>query len=124
MFYVPYKGFRCKNLREPPVIVSLDVGTSSVKVSLISLEGGIVRWASQHVEMASPEPGAAEHELEALYRALLKGLESVVRGYENRVEALTFSCYLHGIALLNGERKPVTNVFTHLDTRLVGTKVL
>ncbi len=99
------------------MIVSVDIGTSSVKASLISLEDGVVRWASQTAEMLSPELGAAEHELEALYRALLKVLEGVVRGFENRVEALTFSCYLHGIALLDEGRKPVTNVFTHLDTR-------
>lgn len=99
------------------MIVSVDIGTSSVKVSLISLEGNVVRWASHPVETMSPELGAAEHDLEALYQALLKGVKSVVEGYESRVEAITFSCYLHGVAILDRERKPLTRVITHLDTR-------
>jgi gluconokinase len=99
------------------MIVSVDIGTSSVKVALTDLEGSVVKWVSQPVETLTPEPGAAEHDLEVLYQALLRGMKSVVKGYESDVEAITFSCYLHGIALLNREKRAVTRVFTHLDTR-------
>ncbi|MDK6029149.1 gluconokinase [Ignisphaera sp. 4213-co] len=99
------------------MIVAIDIGTSSVKTALMDFEGHIAKECTQPVNLHMPEPGAAEHDLDEILKNIFKCLKLVVKGFEKKVEALSFSCYLHGLALLDQKLNPLTGVLTHLDTR-------
>jgi gluconokinase len=99
------------------VIVGVDVGTSSVKVALVTSNGEIVKEVTIGLDLLTPENGAAEHSLKQVYNAVFEGIKAVVKGFEGKVEAVSFSNYLHGVALLDTSMNPLTNILTHLDTR-------
>ena len=55
----------------PDVVLGLDAGTTSAKAVLVDRDGAIVaEAASDPIETRSPEPGAAEQDAEAVWRAL------------------------------------------------------
>lgn len=99
------------------MIVSVDVGTSSVKIGLVSNDGRILRSYVSEVPLIIETPSAAEHSLELLWSLTLQGIREVVRGYEGSIEAISLSTYLHGLALLDADFRAVVNVMTHLDRR-------
>ncbi|MEM2347979.1 MAG: FGGY family carbohydrate kinase [Sulfolobales archaeon] len=99
------------------MIVSVDVGTSSVKVGLVDHGLRIVRSYVAEVPLISRVSSAAEHDLNTLWELTLSGIREVVKGYESSVEAISLSTYLHGLAVLNSEFGVVFNVMTHLDRR-------
>lgn len=99
------------------MILTVDIGTSSIKVALVDLGGRVLKEVARPVELHMPEFGAAEHDLEAIFRGVTEAIGNVVKGFERNIYAISFGCYLHGIALLSSEMKPATNIFTHLDTR-------
>jgi len=102
------------------MIVSVDVGTSSVKVGLVSNDGRVLRSYVSDVPLIFEAPLAAEHDLKLLWDLTLRGIREVVRGYEGSVEAISLSTYLHGLALLDTDFRVVANVMTHLDRRSSG----
>ncbi|MEM4499592.1 MAG: FGGY family carbohydrate kinase, partial [Sulfolobales archaeon] len=102
------------------MIVSVDVGTSSVKVGLVSNDGRVLRSYVSDVPLIFETPLAAEHDLKLLWDLTLRGIREVVRGYEGSVEAISLSTYLHGLALLDTDFRVVANVMTHLDRRSSG----
>ncbi len=99
------------------MIISVDVGTSSIKVGLVDDGRGILRSYVSEVPLIIETHSAAEHDLKLLWELTLQGIRKVVKGYESRVEAISLSTYLHGLALLNPNFEVVTKVITHLDRR-------
>lgn len=99
------------------MIVSVDVGTSSVKIGLVSNDVKILRSYVSEVPLITETALAAEHDLKLLWDLTLRGIREVVRGYEGSVEAVSLSTYLHGLAILDSEFNVVSNVMTHLDRR-------
>ncbi len=99
------------------MIVSVDVGTSSIKVGLVSYDFKVLRSYVLNVPLITEPPPAAEHDLRMLWELTLRGIREVVKGYEGKVEAISLSTYLHGLALLDQNFEVVANVMTHLDRR-------
>jgi gluconokinase len=99
------------------VIIGVDVGTSSVKVALVSGSGAVVREVTVGLDLLTAEGGAAEHSPRQIYSAVVEGIKAVVKGFESEVEAISLSNYLHGVASLDLSMNPLTNILTHLDTR-------
>lgn len=107
---------------ELTMIISVDVGTSSVKVGLVDHDLRILKNFVAEVPLITKTTSAAEHDLHILWELTLRGIREVVKGYESRVEAISLSTYLHGLALLNADFGVVTNVMTHLDRRSSNTQ--
>jgi len=99
------------------VIIGVDVGTSSVKVALVSGSGAVIREVTVGLDLLTAEGGAAEHNPRQIYSAVVEGIKAVVKGFESKVEAISLSNYLHGVASLDLSMNPLTNILTHLDTR-------
>ncbi|MCS7099187.1 MAG: FGGY family carbohydrate kinase [Sulfolobales archaeon] len=97
--------------------VAVDVGTSSIKTALADARGYVVKEIATPIELTTPEAGAAEHDLERIARLVAESIRRIVSGFEDRVEALSFSNYLHGVSLLGEDCRAITGVLTHLDTR-------
>lgn len=99
------------------MFVSVDIGTSSVKAGLINEHGAVLASEVREIPLLKPSPLAAEHGLEQVWSLVVDAIRGVTKGFENRVEALVFSNYLHGLALLDDKFRVIWNVMTHLDRR-------
>ncbi len=97
--------------------VAIDIGTSSIKAVVVNEYGDIIRVASEDIPIHITPDGAAEHDLEYIKRKTLECLATVIKGFENNVESISFSNYLHGLAALDREGRVIQNVMTHLDVR-------
>lgn len=96
------------------VILSVDIGTSTIKAARISPEGGVLATASEEIPLSRPEPGAAEHDPQLL----LSKFQSVVsRVASAEVDAIALSGYLFGLLPLSKDGTPLTGVITWLDRR-------
>jgi gluconokinase len=104
-------------LWDSEVIIGVDVGTSSVKVALVTGSGEIIKEVTIGLNLLTTESGAVEHNLRQVYSAVVEGIKAIVKGFEDKIEAVSFSNYLHGVALLDLSMNPLTNILTHLDTR-------
>uniref|UniRef100_A0A7C2Z937 Carbohydrate kinase n=1 Tax=Ignisphaera aggregans TaxID=334771 RepID=A0A7C2Z937_9CREN len=99
------------------MIIAVDVGTSSIKAGLVNENGVVVRDAVLDIPMIMSSSSSAEHDLRSIWDMVLQSIKTVSRGFENKVEAIALSVYLHGLAVLDGRFNILTNVMTHLDRR-------
>jgi gluconokinase len=99
-------------------ILAVDIGTSTVKSAVVDFEEGLRGFTSNEVPLQRPVPEAAEHEPNILVE-ILKGTikETTRKGDTGEVDGVVFSGYLFGLIALDGQNKPLTNIFTWLDRR-------
>ncbi|WP_413217793.1 xylulokinase (plasmid) [Thermus oshimai] len=89
---------------EPPVFLGVDLGTSSVKVLALTLEP-VPRVAGRGratYAIQSPQPGWAEQDPKAWWRALRRALHQALSGgISQRVAAIGLSGQMHGVVLVD-----------------------
>ena len=64
-------------MAESVVFLGLDVGTSGVKAILVAPSGDVVASAPSPLTMATPQPGWAEQDPEAWWKASLTSIAEV-----------------------------------------------
>lgn len=102
------------------LFVSVDVGTSSIKVFLFNQSGMIVRGYTEPVNIIRvPEISGVEQALGEVRLRVFEGVKHVVRGFEERVAGITLSSYGYSLACLDNNFNPLTNVMVYLDARAV-----
>jgi len=99
------------------MFVSVDVGTTSVKVALIDDSGFIIRSYVIENPISHPEPGAAEQSLNYIVKSVLDGLSSVIRGFESRIESITLITYMGALGLLSKDFNVLRDAMIHIDVR-------
>jgi gluconokinase len=99
------------------MFIAIDIGTSSIKIILSNSNGEIVKSFRDEIPLYISQQGAAEHSPNEIYQLVLKGVKSVVKGFESSIEAIVFSTYLHGLGILDVGFNPISNILTHLDSR-------
>ena len=62
-----------------PVILAVDLGTSSMKVALISISGKVIDWDSQPVELILTHDGGAEQSPEEWWQAFLNVSQRLIK---------------------------------------------
>jgi len=98
--------------------VSVDIGTTSVKVFLLGDDGSVVRGYVDPINTYNiPEVGGVEQSVDEVYSKVFNGIKNVVKGFEDEVLGLTFSGYGYSLTCLDLNFNPVTNVMTYLDAR-------
>ncbi len=98
--------------------LAIDLGTTNLKVGLVNEQGEILVVRSSPMQTNSSEPGAAEHDPEALTRLLFDLCRQVlIDDYKDQVEFVVSSTYQFGLMMLDGQRKPVTAITLLTDIR-------
>jgi gluconokinase len=107
--------------RGGPLVVAIDVGSSSVRAGLYDLAGRPRRRAFAQVRYAPDTDlrGAVSIDPERLVAVLVEavdGLVAVAGADLGRVAGVGTSCFLHSVAGLDGAGRPLTPLLTWADT--------
>ena len=97
--------------------VGIDLGTSAVKLLLVTGDGAIVRTVSKTYDSLFPHPSWSEQDPNDWLNATVAGLRDLVLGHEADVQAMSFSGQMHGLVLLDGNDAVLRNAILWNDQR-------
>ena len=101
-------------------ILAVDVGTSEIKVALVSHTGEVRDCARSALEVLHPQAGWAEQDPNAWWSAIsaaARDLWSRSQFSPERVSGVVFSCQMFGVLPVDAAGKPLMNAMIWLDTR-------
>ncbi len=101
-------------------VLAVDVGTSAIKVALVSYTGEVRDCASQPIEVLYPEPGWAEQDPNAWWNAIcaaVRQLRDRPNFHPAGIRSIVFSCQMFGVLPVDRDGKPLMNAMIWLDTR-------
>lgn len=102
------------------LFISIDLGTSSVKLFLLKADGSIIKSYVDAVNLVKdPSLRSVEQVLFEVRQKFFDGLKYVIKGFESRVSGITFSSYGYSLVCLNDMFEPLSNVMTYSDGRAV-----
>lgn len=98
--------------------LAIDLGSTNLKVGLVSKQGEILSVRSAPVTTIRSESGAAEHDPDELQRLLMVLCRQVLTDdFKDQVEYIVSSTYQFGLMLLDKQRKPLTGITLLGDIR-------
>ena len=100
-------------------VIGIDLGTSAVKVLLVSKSGEVVDELSKPYPLYHDKPGHSEQDPDDWVKETKSALKELT-GRLNEgdlVEGLSFSGQMHGLVLLDEDRKPLRRAILWNDTR-------
>ncbi|MFH5834152.1 xylulokinase [Halalkalibaculum sp. DA384] len=107
-------------------LLGYDVGSSSIKASLIEADGGTLVSAAtspdKELEMSAPEPGWAEQDPETWWSHVVKATRQIVSEADidtNDIKAIGISYQMHGLVLVDGDQQPLRPSIIWCDGRAV-----
>jgi len=111
------------------VILSLDVGSSSIRAGFFDNDGAPLEGLSSscgHTLRLTPD-GGAETDAERLFELLVEcvdgalarrvGAAAAAGAHGGRIEAVAFSTFWHSLLAVSGDGRPVSALTTWADTR-------
>jgi xylulokinase len=104
--------------RSTSALLGIDLGTSSVKVVVVSTSGKILGLGSVEYPILTPEPGWAEQDPEEWWKATTQAVRQAIdRADRPKILAIGFSGQMHGPVLLDKAQKPLGNAIIWADQR-------
>lgn len=101
-----------------PLVLGVDIGTTSTKVVACDPGGSALAAATAGYPLDEPSPGYAVQDPEAIVTAVCDSVREVVAAVgAERVAGLCLSAAMHGLVGLDGTSQPLTPVLTWADTR-------
>ena len=89
-------------------LMGIDLGTSSVKVLLIDVDGNILGIRANSYEIQSIRSGWAEQDMDRLWEATAAAIRELLAGTgidPGCIKGIGLSGQMHGLVLLNRDRK-------------------
>ena len=82
--------------------IGADLGTSALKLLLVSDGGDILRRVSRTYPVAYPHPGWSEQEPEGWWQALESGIPELLEGFDaSAVKGIGVGGQMHGLVVLD-----------------------
>ncbi|MGI4895467.1 MAG: xylulokinase [Janthinobacterium lividum] len=101
----------------PPHVLGIDLGTSSVKVALVTAEGRVLTQADSSYPIDRPHPGWAETDPEAWWSAIRSAVAAVLSGTDRLPLAIGLSGQMHGVVLVEEDGRAVRPAVLWADAR-------
>ncbi|MDN6625951.1 MAG: gluconokinase [Pisciglobus halotolerans] len=105
---------------EQQYIIGVDIGTTSTKAVLFTLNGKAVETAYSYYSLIKEMPEKAEQEVEVIYQAVLQTIKQVSsdeRIKPEQILCVSFSSAMHSMILLDEQGQPLTRSITWADNR-------
>jgi gluconokinase len=106
-----------------PVVIGLDLGTTSAKAMAFARDGRQLTEAETAYPLLEPERGHAEQDPEAVVSAavqVVRDAAGAARDAGAQVAGVSISTAMHAIAAVGGDGRPLTPLVTWADTRAAG----
>jgi len=102
-----------------PLLLGVEVGTSAIKAVLYGLDGVERVAARRSIALATPQPGWAEQDAVALWRALLAVLHDIAAASaaHGQIAAMALAAQAGSMVPVDGRGAPVAPLITWLDQR-------
>jgi xylulokinase len=101
-------------------VIGVDLGTSAVKVLLLSNTGEVCREVSKAYPLIQEKAGYSEQDPEEWVEKTKEALKEIVSGFKGNpadIEGLSFSGQMHGLVLLDKQGDVLRNAILWNDTR-------
>ncbi|MGB9718064.1 MAG: xylulokinase, partial [Thermoproteota archaeon] len=105
---------------EPPLMLGLDLGTSSVKAMLVDSKGSVLLSTSRPYPIESPYPGWCEQDPAVWWMSVKEAVNELLNktGFGgDSVLSICISGQMHGMVLLNGSREVLRPAIIWSDNR-------
>lgn len=99
--------------------IGIDLGTSGVKLLLLTSDGKVLKTVSKSYELLIPKPSWTEQRPIDWYNQTISGLKNIVEGYEDNIKAISFSGQMHGLVLLDENNEVIRNSILWNDQRTI-----
>ncbi len=98
--------------------LGIDLGTSSIKLTLADEKGTLLKSASENYPLYLPKHNWTEQDPNEWYQALLKCLSKLNETFDlKKVVSLSFSGQMHGLVLLDENDEVIRNAILWNDSR-------
>jgi xylulokinase len=101
------------------VVLGIDAGTSSVKTSLFTLQGTLIREMSFPVNVLSPAKDQFEMDVELLFKELRRVIKEIVVGFEVQVQGIGLSVSSPTLIFLDRNQEAIRPGIVYLDNRSI-----
>ncbi len=98
-------------------LLPIDIGTTSTKILAVSATGKTLQKVEKTYPTLHPQAGWAEQDPEQLLEAMLNGITEVIGKMGEPPLAVSFSCAMHSLILMDKGGKPLTRAILWSDTR-------
>jgi xylulokinase len=99
-------------------LLGIDLGTSSVKVVVVTFDGSVRGIGTQEYPIQTPEPGYTEQDPETWWLAtVLATREALQKANNPEILGIGFSGQMHGTVLLDKNQKPLRPAIIWPDQR-------
>ncbi len=105
-----------------PLVLSIDAGTSSLRVAVYDADGHPVRGvdAREYWQARTTPDGGNELDPYQLFAAFERAVDACLQragDLASQVRAVGMSCFWHGLMGIDGSGQPLTPIYTWADTR-------
>lgn len=101
-------------------LLGIDLGTSSLKGSVYSTDGKLLKTSSSAYDLIIPKKGFSEQDPAEWIRAfkeVFHDLRKEIEDFDKNLEALSFSGQMHSLVLLDEDNKVLRNAILWNDVR-------
>jgi xylulokinase len=75
-----------------PAILAVDLGTSSMKVGLVTLNGDVIGWEAEPIQVLLTPDGGVEQSPEGWWQAFLTASKRLLKGHPGAPRSLLAVC--------------------------------
>jgi xylulokinase len=103
-----------------PLLIGVDLGTSSTKASIYRVDGSLIAQASVEIPIYRPTPGVVEQDSDNFYQSAASMVRRCVQesGIDPRqVAAIAFDSQMAGVGSVDEDFRPATRFDSWLDMR-------
>jgi gluconokinase len=98
-----------------PLIVAIDVGTTSAKGLLVQPDGNVINAEQEFYETSFPQPGFAEQDPDSILQSVFQIIRKIT--LNENISGLCFSTAMHSLMAVDNQGKPLTKLILWSDTR-------
>ena len=101
-------------------ILAIDLGTSSLKIALVDIEGNILGWASEPIHLIVTDDGGAEQSPEEWWQAFLNVSKRLIQAHPEAAKSISAICSStqgEGTIAVDREGKALHNCILWMDMR-------
>ncbi len=98
-------------------VLSVDVGTSSVKATIFNGEAELVREFSSSYPLIQTQPGFVEQYPLKVLEAFHQSIQEVLSGLTNCPKVIVLSTAMHSLVAIDEFNQPITHLVTWADQR-------